>query len=62
MNILVIEECTDFGVCSTTCGGGSQTCTNSCLNGNFGDDGCPEESKIKTQECNKQDCPGEKKV
>ena len=54
----MVEECTDFEVCSASCGGGTQTCSNTCLNGNFGDDGCPEGSKIRTQECNKQDCPG----
>ena len=54
----MVEECTDFEVCSASCGGGTQTCSNTCLNGNFGDYGCPEGSKIRAQECNKQDCPG----
>lgn len=58
MYLSVVEECTDFEVCSASCGGGTQTCSNTCLHGNFGDDGCPEGSKIRTQECNKQDCPG----
>ena len=53
-----MEECANFSSCSVTCGGGTQTCSNTCLNGKFGDVGCPEGSKINTQECNKQDCPG----
>ena len=54
---LVIEECSDFGSCSATCGGGTKTCANSCLNGNFGDDGCPIEQAEKSETCNVQDCP-----
>ena len=56
--ILVVEKCTNFSACSETCGGGSQTCSNTCLNGNFGDIGCQESEKINIQECNKQACPG----
>ena len=56
--LLVIQLCTDFGSCSETCGGGTQTCENSCQNGVFGDTGCPLESKTNSQECNIPDCPG----
>ena len=55
---LVIEECSDFGNCSATCGGGTKTCANSCLNGNIGDDGCPIEQAESSETCNVQDCPG----
>ena len=52
-----IEECDNYGACSVTCGGGEQTCENSCANGNFGDDECPETSRINKQDCNINDCP-----
>ena len=52
-----IEECDNYGACSVTCGGGEQTCENSCVNGNFGDDECPESSRIRKQDCNINDCP-----
>ena len=54
----MVQLCTDFGQCSETCGGGSQTCENMCENGVFGDAGCPIESKMNSQDCNIQDCPG----
>ena len=54
----MLQLCTDFGACSETCGGGTQTCENSCQNGVFGDIGCPVESKMNLQDCNSQDCPG----
>ena len=55
---LEVKLCTDFGSCSVTCGGGSQTCENVCVNGEFGDEKCPIESKMNLQNCNAQDCPG----
>ena len=58
----VIELCTDFSSCSETCGGGTQTCENTCQNGVFGDDGCPLESKTNSQDCNLQDCPGKHNI
>ena len=54
----MIVLCTDFSTCSETCGGGNQTCENSCQNGVFGDIGCPVESRMNSQDCNSQDCPG----
>lgn len=55
-----MKECSDFGECSVSCGGGTMTCENTCQNGNFGDDGCPSESKIRIQSCNPDPCPGTK--
>ena len=55
---LVVEECSDFGACSVTCGGGTKSCSNTCLNGNFGDEGCPIEQVQRSEACNPQDCPG----
>ena len=57
---LVLEKCTDFGDCSKTCGGGTQTCENTCKNGNFGDTGCSLSEKTNSKECNPQACAGTK--
>ena len=55
---LELEECTDFGACSATCGDGLQSCDNICHNAVFGkSEKCPEESKTRTQKCNIEDCP-----
>ena len=53
-----LEICSDFGECSVTCGGGTQTCENSCRDGVFGNEGCPTESQTNSRDCNSQDCPG----
>ena len=55
---LVVEVCSDFGACSVTCGGGTQTCQNTCQNGAFGDAGCETEKEVNSQSCNAQACPG----
>ena len=62
LRFLVIEQCSNFGVCSATCGDGTQTCSNNCLNGNFGDDGCPTDQEVKTKSCNLGICPGKFEV
>ena len=43
--------CSNFGTCSVTCGGGMQTCQNTCQNGDLDDGAC-------WQSCNAQACPG----
>ena len=50
-------DCDDFGACSSTCGGGVQTCSRTCANGVFGEDGCPSDQEIKSQTCNPEECP-----
>ena len=55
-NLAKIVDCSDLTECSASCGGGTQTCTRSCENGSFGEDGCPNEEKIKTNSCNPQKC------
>ena len=51
-----ILDCSDFTKCSATCGSGTQTCTRTCANGNFGETGCPNDEQINTQTCNRQQC------
>ena len=53
---LVVEVCSDFGSCSVTCGGGTQTCQNTCQNGVFGDVGCPTSDQTNSQSCNTDNC------
>ena len=55
---LVVEECSDFGACSVTCGDGTKSCSNTCLHGDFGDEGCPLTQRERSEACNQQDCPG----
>ena len=50
----VIKKCTDFGVCSGDCG--TQTCTNTCVGGTWGDEGCEEAEKIRSIDCNLAAC------
>jgi len=52
-----VTDCSDFGECSASCAGGTQTCTRTCENGVFGDDGCPADQETKSQACNVEDCP-----
>lgn len=40
-----------------TCNGGTQTCTRICNDGTWGEVGCEEEKKVKSQQCNQQKCP-----
>ena len=49
-------SCTDFGTCSATCGGGTRGCMRQCINGNFGDIGCPFNLLYRTEVCNEQQC------
>jgi len=58
-NIVVVQYqiCSNFGVCSATCGGGTQTCENVCVNGEWGDDNCDESKRINSQACNEDECP-----
>ena len=49
-------DCVDYTECSATCGSGTQTCTRSCENGSFGENGCPNEEINKTNPCNSQKC------
>ena len=51
-----MTDCTDFGPCSVTCGGGTRTCIRTCDNGVFGQPGCPADQEINTQACNEQQC------
>ena len=52
-----VQDCTNFDNCSKTCGGGTRTCKRSCINGNFGDNGCPLDQEQKTEACNENNCP-----
>ena len=56
----IVEKCSSFGACSVTCGEGVQTCSNTCLNGKFGDDGCPEDLLINSKICTLEKCIGTK--
>ena len=59
MNVFIkaVDECTNFGECSATCGDGSKSCENSCQNGAFGiDSECPESDRIKTSVCKIKEC------
>ena len=47
---------TALSMCSVTCGGGVKECTRTCLNGAFGDDGCPLDEESKMMSCDEQDC------
>jgi len=60
-----VQECSNFGACSVSCGGGVQSCLRSCqrtghaFGGNvwhFGDDGCHGE-QLNERECAMQACP-----
>ena len=51
-----VQDCNDFGACSTTCNGGKKMCTRTCLNGNWGDAGCPLSQKEKYESCNNEPC------
>merc|ERR1712048_563955 len=55
--VLTYTICSNFGVCSATCGGGTQTCENVCVDGTWGDGNCDDSKKINSQACNEQDCP-----
>merc|ERR1712048_707007 len=52
-----VTACTDYGQCSKTCGGGTQTCTSTCNWGSWGDIGCDNKDRIRTKACNDQTCP-----
>ena len=54
--LYVVGDCADFGDCSAVCGGGFQTCERTCHQGNFGDEDCPNDDKLKWQICNTQPC------
>ena len=45
-----MQDC-DVGACSVTCGPGTSTCERTCVNGIFGDVGCPYDQQTKTEEC-----------
>merc|ERR1712050_239763 len=52
--------CNDFNTCSETCGGGTQSCSNSCPNGGMGNNQrfqCHNYEPIRTQACNQEPCP-----
>lgn len=52
-----VTDCTDYGDCSAECGGGTQTCTRTCVGGAWGDAGCPADQETKEVTCNDQACP-----
>ncbi|CAG5111539.1 Oidioi.mRNA.OKI2018_I69.chr2.g5840.t1.cds [Oikopleura dioica] len=49
-------EWSDYGPCSKTCGGGSETRTRDCINGVLGEAGCDDDAS-ESQSCNQQSCP-----
>ena len=51
-------DCTDFGSCSASCGGGIQTCGRSCQNGLWGSEECPSNMETNLRSCNDNACPG----
>lgn len=51
-----VFDCEFTEPCSVTCGGGIKRCERSCMNGAFGEDGCPENQRIKSEVCNLQPC------
>ena len=51
-----IVDCHEYTECSASCGSGTQTCTRTCDNGNFGDAGCPSNDHYNTRICNEQHC------
>ena len=55
-NSASVKTCSNFGTCSVTCGGGTQICSNSCIHGKWGEDGCETSKKTTSQDCNKQTC------
>ena len=52
-NYARVIECptNDFSECDPGCGIGEETCENNCLHGNWGDEGCPTNEKLKKRTC-----------
>ena len=51
-----LQDCYSFDDCSKTCGGGTQSCTKTCVDGNVGDVGCASGDVLKEQTCNNHAC------
>ena len=51
-----VVDCSDFGECSASCGGGIRTCSRTCNYGSFGSIACPADLQIKKEPCNLHQC------
>ena len=54
-NYARVIECDDFSGCDA-CGISEETCQNTCLYGNWGDEGCPINEKLKKRACFEGPC------
>jgi len=58
-----LDECTNFSECDVACGGGSQTCENTCVNSVWGATNvCSVDNQFNTQVCNEQECPKDEPI
>jgi len=58
-----LDECSNFGDCDVACGGGSQTCENTCNNSVWGKTKvCSAGNQFNTQPCNVQECPKDEPI
>ena len=53
-----MTDCTDYDTCSATCGGGIQSCEQTCVLFGSTIDCPPEFDTFKSVPCNEQTCPG----
>ena len=51
-----IEDCSDFSVCSVTCGGGEESCERTCTHGGEWGSDCDIDQQVKTETCNDHLC------